>query len=131
MKDSENNLELDKKFVEFYEAVISGNFVLSNHTGICVAFDCYLVECSFTDPCVENCYGFLSQISSQWDKFSGNRDYPIPSYTSPYDVYWITERKGTMWDKSTKYGRLRWELFEFIYNKCKERLEGNPIDNNV
>lgn len=111
MKDSENHLELEKKFVEFYENVIGGKFVLMDYVGICVNFDTYR-----THP-------VLNELIQQWGKYSGRVAYPICVYGyDPQFLYYNAANERTMWDKSTEYGRLRWELFEFIYNKCKERL---------
>ena len=61
----------------------------------------------------------LEDYCSSWDKFSGSLIYPIKAeYEDGYTAYNTTINK---WDKSTQYGRERWELLEGLINYCKEK----------
>ena len=57
---------------------------------------------------------FLEQSFPNWDKFSGSLHLPIP------EVDGLNHRYGKLWDKTTQYGRLRWELLDFLIECAKE-----------
>lgn len=66
----------------------------------------------------------VGALSSNWSKFSGDVTYPVPSGkedVSPSFAYLFYGR----WDKRTKYGRLRWELLDFLIEATK------PEDNTT
>lgn len=63
----------------------------------------------------------LNRLFKTWPKFSGNSRYPIRSSIRKPPSYSFLKgvEKGNNWDKRTKYGRLRWELLDFLIEQTK------------
>ena len=64
---------------------------------------------------------WLERLWKKWPKFSGNPRFPIPSPDTgpPGSAFYQGVDEGTNWDKRTKYGRLRWELLDFLIEQTK------------
>lgn len=70
--------------------------------------------------------GLVSSVSDQfiiekliedWPKHSGVREFPISvGRISPWGEYTRCDNK---WDRRTQYGRLRWELLEWLIEKLE------------
>lgn len=61
----------------------------------------------------------VGTLSEKWPKFSGDISFPIPSTRKggcPEDAYFGAK---SLWNKRTKYGRLRWELLDFLIEATK------------
>ena len=61
----------------------------------------------------------MDSIFKDWKHFSGSYAYPIPSTTagvSHSSQFHLTDHK---WDKTTEYGRLRWDLLEFMISEIE------------
>ena len=59
----------------------------------------------------------LQELMKQWPKYSGHWKFPIPHPMRPgnqEEAMWIYCNTYSMWNKTTAYGRLRWELLEFM-----------------
>lgn len=91
--------------------------------------------CSNTEIFLKNVNGIRLEISvskilsnfwQDWEHFSGHNDYPVPANrylrkTSivealAKDEYSITR---DMYDESTEYGKLRWELIDHLIYKME------------
>lgn len=55
----------------------------------------------------------IKQAFTTWPHFSGNSSYPIPSTHYP-DPSYAYDRTDNLWDRRTKYGRLRWDLLDHL-----------------
>lgn len=81
-------------------------------------------ECVSVGICA-NTYGVVGrlvrELSPSWKKYSGNDRYPVPAvmYSTPYQEYVLTKN---LWDKSTEYGRLRWELLDHLIAMAEREL---------
>ena len=65
----------------------------------------------------------LVPLFRQWPKFSGVDKYPVPSTKKVYTAKeQFTMAGDTKWDKRTKYGRLRWELLDFITKEMYKKV---------
>lgn len=55
----------------------------------------------------------LEGVFPYWSKYSGETKWPVPSdnpYYGPYTRLYYHDK----WDRSTQYGRDRWELLDFL-----------------
>jgi len=71
--------------------------------GICSNIPCLIT----LDPEGES---VLSDLMISWPKFSGHEIYPVNGVHS----YCVAKTNGTLWDKSTEEGRLRFELLDYL-----------------
>lgn len=55
-------------------------------------------------------YDIVAIISLKWDKFSGKRWYPVEFIA------------GDKWDKTCQYGKLRYELLDFLIQELSMPL---------
>lgn len=122
MKTEDKSYE--ELYIEFYEAVVDGSFNLLRPYGICYNFYTYHDKSKDDSNYPKSVY-FIMNIYKNWPEFSGNMDYPIKSMNkTPEEEYQFT---GDLWDKETAYGEARWELFEYIYEVCKDRIATNQL----
>lgn len=62
----------------------------------------------------------LDELFQTWPKHSGKHECPIQvGSEDPETTYWYCEN---MWDKSTEYGQLRWELLDHCIAQLQEAL---------
>jgi hypothetical protein len=89
---------------------------LSGHYGIC--WEVRRRDEDFYDGNAEEA---LKRLFKTWPKFSGNLRFPIPSpiVEPPSDPFYRGIDRGNNWNKRTKYGRLRWELLDFLIDATK------------
>lgn len=95
------------------------------HAGICANSDLYRTD-------KENlgwyeCYKFVRDYSSDWSSYSGVAGYPIPSTLAgmcPEECFNEHVLEYNLWDKETEYGRLRWELLDYLIERVEEDLKG-------
>lgn len=115
-----DDTSLEEQFCNFWYAVDEGDFELATRYGLCYNFKEYvLAPYCFKYETVDN---FLVEIFKLWPKYSGNEEYPTKVSSNEIFDY---NRHTAMFDKSTEYGKLRWELFEFIYDVCNARLKSS------
>lgn len=60
---------------------------------------------------------------SSWEHFSGSFAYPVPSNIpnqSPREAYFLAKGSGKMWDKTTEYGRLRYQLLDYLIQEASK-----------
>lgn len=68
--------------------------------------------------------GLLDELFERWPKYSGTKDFPIRSPFPGLTEIEIYHNCSNLWDRSTEYGALRWELLEF----CIAQLENGSND---
>ena len=57
----------------------------------------------------------LDKAMASWPKFSGIKSFPVPGTNGDSPGYTFSKAlSGSLWDKSTEYGRLRWGLYEYL-----------------
>ena len=63
------------------------------------------------------------EILEKWSKYTGNNCYPVPDpELSPAKAFTKTMN---LWDRSTKYGRNRWELVNFLIEELSKDVKSN------
>ena len=62
----------------------------------------------------------MRRLFLKWSKYSGNSGFPIPGGPTAYIE---AVRNGELWSKSTKYGRLRWQLCRFMRKTARQLLK--------
>jgi len=64
----------------------------------------------------------VCELAMNWSGFSGNIRFPVPAPEGgdPIDAYCTADMEGTMWDKSTEYGRNRWELLNYLIGELSK-----------
>lgn len=88
----------------------------ANH-GLCWAVNIHTQD--------QSCMTVLSQIIPLWPKYSGEKWYPVPGIgMGPEEQYNHAKSKGYMWDTSTEYGMLRYELLDFCINYLQKKDQG-------
>ena len=57
----------------------------------------------------------------RWVHYSGNANYPVPasSGASAKEAFYLLPR----WDSTTEYGRLRWELLDYLIVTLTEETD--------
>jgi len=61
----------------------------------------------------------IGALSANWPKFSGNEKYPVPSGKKDIHPVGAFQNTDDLWNKRTKYGRLRRELLDFLIEATK------------
>lgn len=66
-----------------------------------------------------------TDMFKKWPHFSGNEVYPVPStvrarWESPKDAFMSIKN---LWSKRTNYGRLRWDLLEFMIDQTQKDIQ--------
>lgn len=67
-------------------------------------------------------FELLKEVMAKWPKSSGSRLYPVPSPDpeSPSVAYYT---HNDLWNKNTEYGRLRWELLDWLSPENYARMK--------
>lgn len=105
--------EEKRRVLSYLEGLVSGSIVVENVAhGLCYNITCQCFDGEF------DC-DYLDGYFESLEKFSGNTSFPILSDDNKYpeDEYYHYDNK---YDKSTEYGRLRWELVDHII-ECLSR----------
>lgn len=100
------------KVIYVIDLLLTRKVETKNH-GICVNINELGVQNS---KAVQYLVGYLAK---SWKHYSGNLNFPIPSTVSsktPNEMYTDTK---LMWSKSSKYGKLRWELLQHIRDELE------------
>ena len=65
----------------------------------------------------------LSKLMRLWPKYAEGV-YAVPGTNGRCPAYSFSSAvdDGTLWDRSTEYGRLRWELLSFLIEVVDEKL---------
>jgi hypothetical protein len=58
----------------------------------------------------------LEYYFEQWEHFSGNIEYPIEGCLDEYAA------QNNMWDETTKWGKLRWELLDYLIERIEDDI---------
>jgi len=107
---------LEQVYLQFWEDVDNGSFKIIRKYGICSNFYQFIIDSGYhTKFFNHERKTFLEHYFKRWDKFSGDSAYPVPGGEHAYN-------SENVWDKSTEYGKLRWELFDFIKDECLKVL---------
>lgn len=104
----------------FLEAVKSLEFKRGNEYGICTN-----VFITTGHPAVTSVGELLEK---HWPHYSGSKDYPIPDpdhIVSAMTKFALTE--GSMWDRRTKYGQLRWSALRCLI-EFGHRVTYDPVE---
>ena len=72
-----------------------------------------------------DCSHHIQVAAYEWPKHSGLPAYPVPSTTatSARTAYWYALDSGTMWRRNTEYGKLRWELLDYLIEKLSSQTD--------
>lgn len=62
----------------------------------------------------------LDELFKTWPKYSGNGEFPIQVEDEDPEAAYLYCKK--MWDKSTEYGQLRWELLDHCIAQLQIQL---------
>ena len=67
-------------------------------------------------------------LCKAWPLFSGDGVYPVPACegSDPEFMYFDTSEIGCLWDTSTEYGRLRWQLLDWLIEQTKPATGVDP-----
>ena len=106
----------NKQILSALKAIASNKEYRYHSTGICNAVKHYLESHSDNYFTVHDSYT-IYELMKDWPKHSGNNEFPITvrginpmkEYIDYYDK----------WDRKTEYGRLRWELLEWLIEKLE------------
>lgn len=73
-------------------------------------------------------FELLKDVMAKWPKYSGSRLYPVPvdedNKGNPTSAYYFYKE---LWDKNTEYGRLRWELLDWLIEQPELDVEPDTI----
>lgn len=95
------------RYIETGKRNPDNNFL--KHAGIC------LLLADVTSLSNIDSHDLVSILASHWPKWSGSYTYPIGTgITSPSYEFGMAAERRTLWDKSTEYGQLRYELLTHI-----------------
>lgn len=63
---------------------------------------------------------WLKTQFKQWPEWSGDRDYPVPAGAMhPINAYNKAADNDSMLSRTTRYGRNRWKLLNFLIRQAK------------
>ena len=80
-----------------------------------------LFQCGICDN-IAMLYGeqdILAEIWERWEHYSGNPHFPVPDPQHDGSACAVHMAAGNHWDKSTKYGRLRWALLDYLIEELE------------
>lgn len=92
------------------------NGPLNPRVGIC---------CNLSPVLTKDISQFMG-VCREWEHFSGCTSYPIPvckTYDSELGRERLYHGDSDLWDDSTEYGALRWELVDFLIEFWSEKIE--------
>lgn len=80
--------------------------------------------CANVEELVDITNDEVHELMCLWPKFSGNRVFPVGGSLTGYKN---AAFNGTLWDKSTDEGRLRFELLDYLIETVEKMYnETNP-----
>jgi hypothetical protein len=95
---------------------------LDKRSGMCWAVAAYTCQMVEEERCMTRAEQYqvlehMRDLFPLWPSFSGDTSFPVPSCASdvePEDVYYHYGERYALWDRDTAYGRLRWELVDWM-----------------
>lgn len=70
----------------------------------------------------------LVRVFRRWDHWSGSYEYPVPAPSGCHTgEFYEARQKGRLWDRTTEYGQLRWQLLDF----CIQELEKYEVNQDA
>ena len=106
----------NKQILSALKAIKSNKEYRYRSTGICDSVRRYLEGHSDNYFTVWDSHT-IYELMREWPKHSGNNEFPITVRgISPMKEYLGCYDK---WDRKTEYGRLRWELLEWLIEKLE------------
>lgn len=88
--------------------------------------------------CVDDAWGKgtppklqMRLLFRKWPHYSGTIQYPVPSCKKGDNNYSAFFSCVNLWDRRTAYGRLRWDLLEFMIKTLQEELNAPRKDDVV
>lgn len=91
-------------------------------SGICWNVECHCIskfgEGGFTEA-LKGIRKIMHDVFHRFPKFSGDEVFPIPGGANEY---YKAVGNNTLWDKSSEYGQLRWELLDFMIETLQIEL---------
>lgn len=110
--------------------------VICNHWGICSNFKNMFGETwGLTEAYQkgEKCFKILEHLMRKWKHFSGDHVYPVPSTLrnkTAAEMY-INADKSKHWSKTDNYGRMRYNLLNWLiaclYLAYQERIKYEKV----
>ena len=106
-------------------------------TGLCRLLELVLTGAGLdVDAYTEYVEPELEALMASWPKYSGDRGFPVPhtpecGYASPRSAYYVARNARTLWDRSTEYGQLRWELLEYLDATLTSELEKEQQEGGI
>lgn len=102
--------------------------VIYPKVGICGNFKHAVVACVKLESYELDQLRFtLHKLMEHWPKFSGCSVYPIKVPKADIgkfrNYYSYAGSRNLLWDKRTEYGRLRYELLDFLIEKFEAELK--------
>lgn len=93
-----------------------------HYYSICHNFDLVIDRILLDDDVSYNqADDWLGKTIQKWPKFSGDFNYPIwDRMSTPREQFWDARDSGNLWNNSTEYGRLRWELLAFLLEEASK-----------
>lgn len=89
--------------------------------GICNnIYKIYLTSLDISYQNMSDIWSLSRKIFRTWSKFSGDEFYPI---SEKYCTYNKAASDGTHWDWNTEYGKLRWELLDFMIESVDNMIQ--------
>ena len=94
---------------------------------------CYHVEYDWEtgQQYIEKWWDTSAAAFRAWPLFSGDYNYPITTGDQQDWEFDEAQARSTMWDRSTEYGRLRWELLDHLiawYTKHAEVYDDPEVN---
>ena len=85
--------------------------------GICFEISSKLVDSVGQGDLYTTLFEAAKELMQEWPNYSGDPSYPVSdknSSLSPGDQYLSARINNKMWNSSTEYGRLRYNLLNFL-----------------
>ena len=107
---------------------------LREQYGICDAFWEYLEEIypGMSEDGIEELwnfsYRFMKSVYPEYEGWSGSNHFPVTTLAGHYpsQEFMVAGDNAQSWDKSTEYGRKRWELVELLVEKSTAIINNEP-----
>ena len=109
--------ELKSKLMDVLTAMSEGE--LERDAAICYNVDSMMQGCGCSDRELTDVDEWLRMTFARWEHFSGDINYPVPDPQHDGSACAVYMTAGNHWDKSTKYGRLRWALLDYLIEELE------------
>jgi hypothetical protein len=102
----------ESRLLEILKYLKANENVIKEHAGICYNVRQQVVD----DTEYFNLVKLLKRYYSSWKHFSGDFQYPVEGRPDKYT------RQGDKWSRTAKYGRLRWQLLNFLIKELSKEV---------